>query len=374
MAQKKYYNVQEAATILGVSEDDVKRMQNDRKLTGYRDGADWKFRVEDVEQLAAEAKPGAEEEGDVLLSEEALGESGPGTSGTVIGPSGEKAADSDIQLASDSDLALGAGVEAKSPEEDLDQVLDDELTLEDSGVKLGEEVEEKEKSPSDSGATVELGVEGLEDDDLVLGGSGTGSDVTLGGDSGISLVDPADSGLSLEEPLELGGGDEALELEEDDMLTFDEAAAGDAESPTELKTDEDFLLQPSAEEEEEMESDSQVIPVEAAGAPAEGGEEMFAEAAPLLDEAAPTEAFEGLEEGAVGAPAAFGALPAEMPAAPQATFGLGSILFMGLCVIPVLALAGVMMADLMRNMWSWGGTSSLSSPIMDAILSLVDKK
>ena len=43
----------------------------------------------------------------------------------------------------------------------------------------------------------------LDDDDLVLGGSGTGSDITIGGDSGISLVDPADSGLSLEEPLNL---------------------------------------------------------------------------------------------------------------------------------------------------------------------------
>ena len=122
-----------------------------------------------------------------------------------------------------------------------------------------------------------------------------------------------------------------------------------------------------------MESDSQVIPVEAAEAPAEGGEEMFAEAAPLLDEAAPTEAFEGLEEGAIGAPGIAG-LPAELPAAPQTTFGLGSLLFMGLCIIPALALAGIMMADLLRNMWSWGGTSGLSSPIMDAILSLIDKK
>ncbi len=42
------------------------------------------------------------------------------------------------------------------------------------------------------------------DDELVLGGSGTGSDITLGAaDSGISLANPADSGLSLEEPFDL---------------------------------------------------------------------------------------------------------------------------------------------------------------------------
>ena len=59
----------------------------------------------------------------------------------------------------------------------------------------------------------------------MLGGSGTGSDVTIGGDSGISLVDPADSGLSLEEPIGLvAGGEESLELGEDDML----AAMGEA--------------------------------------------------------------------------------------------------------------------------------------------------
>jgi hypothetical protein len=33
-----------------------------------------------------------------------------------------------------------------------------------------------------------------------------------------------------------------------------------------------------------------------------------------------------------------------------------------------------MMADLLRNMWSWNGASGLSSPIMDAILGLIDKK
>ncbi len=61
----------------------------------------------------------------------------------------------------------------------------------------------------------------------MLGGSGTGSDITIGGDSGISLVDPADSGLSLEAPLNLAGaGEESLELGEDDLL-----ASADSEAP-----------------------------------------------------------------------------------------------------------------------------------------------
>ena len=58
----------------------------------------------------------------------------------------------------------------------------------------------------------------LDNDNLVLGGSGTGSDISIGGDSGIWLVDPKDSGLSLEAPLNLSSGEESLELGEDDLL------------------------------------------------------------------------------------------------------------------------------------------------------------
>ena len=43
---------QETAKILGVSVDEVKQMLDRRELHGYRDGADWKFKVEDIDQLA----------------------------------------------------------------------------------------------------------------------------------------------------------------------------------------------------------------------------------------------------------------------------------------------------------------------------------
>ena len=53
MAQK-YYNTSEAAEVLGVSLDRVNEMVLRRELYGYRDGADWKFKVEDVERVAAD--------------------------------------------------------------------------------------------------------------------------------------------------------------------------------------------------------------------------------------------------------------------------------------------------------------------------------
>ena len=81
------------------------------ELHGYRDGADWKFKSEDIEQVAKQrakgGTPTAEEGGDVLLSEVELGQSDPGTSGTVIAMNwvDRGVTDSDIRLA-DSDIVL----------------------------------------------------------------------------------------------------------------------------------------------------------------------------------------------------------------------------------------------------------------------------
>ena len=80
----KYLNVKEAAQAVGVSEDEIKQMLERRELHGYRDGADWKFKVEDIERIAKEharrrLRPGGEE-GDVLFSEV---EAGPGRHGRI---------------------------------------------------------------------------------------------------------------------------------------------------------------------------------------------------------------------------------------------------------------------------------------------------
>jgi len=303
------------------------------------------------------------------------------------------AGDSDIQLATDSDVSLGSdldlvadsdlGVAPGGSGSDLEIDLSLDEAADDSGVSLSED--ETQVTEEGTGASsIELGAEGegLEDDDLVLGGSGSGSDITIGGDSGISLVDPHDSGLSLDEPIELGGADESLELGEDDMLTLSEEA--DSESPTELKTDDDFLLTPLDEAaDEESESGSQVIALddaEEAGAMAGVGPGMAA----MLDEEAGPDAAMGMAPGippGAMAPAAMapeamamapvGAMaPADQVALPEAPFGALWVLLMGLLVIPLLILCGIMAHDLIRNMWSWNGPYEVNSSIMDTILGL----
>jgi len=248
MAQK-FMKTQEVADFLGLTPADVNNLRETHQLHAYRDGADWKFKADEVEEYArnrqvGDATDGGSDEADVLLSEFELGEPGPSASGTVIGPpdKGTAPSESDIRLAG-SDLNL-AGSDIMLSDSavggkgsglgELDLTLDDDLALDDSQLRLDDGDAGKGAGKSD--AVME------DDENLVLGGSGSGSDITIGGDSGISLVDPADSGLSLEDPLDLGGGEESLELGEDDMLTLGEAA--DTESPTELKADDDFLLTP----------------------------------------------------------------------------------------------------------------------------------
>ena len=49
-----------------------------------------------------------------------------------------------------------------------------------------------------------------------------------------------------------------------------------------------------------------------------------------------------------------------------------TVAFMSIIVL-FLILSGMMMYDLMRNMWSWNGTYEVNSSLMDTILSWVEK-
>ncbi|MBN2579805.1 MAG: helix-turn-helix domain-containing protein [Pirellulales bacterium] len=391
MAQR-YYNVSETAKLLGTSEENVRQMQERREVHGYRDGADWKFKAEDIEKLASERKtaPVAEEEHDeVLMSELELGQaSDAGASGTVIGmddrgkktESTARFSDSDLQL----DTVGGPAAAKKDPTasqvsqfEELDLTLDEDLTLEDSSVSLGEK---KPPPPNSSSVMSGIGEKKQDDDDLVLGGSGAGSGVTLGGDSGISLVDPADSGLSLEEPLEIGGGaGESLELGEDDLLVAGDSAKGKAGG----SGSGDFLLTPAedAADLEDSESGSQVIALDAEG---EGDE-----AATMIASRQDVSMATMLEEDAGPAPSGFPVSPVGMaplglaPAAaaegaavvpsaallPEAPYTPLNVASLAVCVV-CLSLCGMMMFELVRNLGSYNQPGGIPGWLMDTVLKL----
>ncbi|GAB6165735.1 hypothetical protein JCM19992_17350 [Thermostilla marina] len=430
---KKFYTTDEAAKILGLTPAEVNAMRERNELRGFRDGMDWKFKVEDVEALVRQRrqdvvsssqfdsnegeKAPSETDEIVLMGDDLSTLADSEASGTVIGSSnsaeGEGVSDiklggSDLDLLDEGDFA-SVEMDAKVNGFGESQEVGDAEPLELEAAEAGDSPEELDlaadtsgeaaESKPDSSVDLSPGSEKLEDDDLVLGGSGSGSDITLSGDSGISLLDSNDSGISLEDPLELAPVDDSLELGEDDILTIAEDV--DTESPTQLKTDDEFLLTPLEEvSEDESASGSQVIaldtdvPVDVAGAGAQpagvlggmqppaapgGMPEMPAAGAgpipptpgmeipqPAIQPAAAQPEFAPQPGGPVAQPAAYGAAaaPAEAP------WGTLWVTMLIICAV-LLILCGMMCFDLLRNMWSWQGPYSLNSTIMDAILEML---
>lgn len=373
MAQN-YYTVEKAAEVLGVSVDEIRHLRESRELYGYRDGSTWKFKAEDVETLARRRSegPSGDEDDDVLLSELALG-------GSTTGRSGKVASSKEGGSKAGSGAKKGSKSAAVSDDE-LTLDLEDEFTLADSGAGLAKKGKSKGKDSSSSDV--------VGDDELVLGGSGGGSDITLGADSGINLVDPADSGLSLEAPLQLNaGGEESLELGEDDMISLNDD--GDSESPTRLKADEEFLLTPASDAtDDDDESGSQVIALDSEGMPDDAatkiGSPSTAAMVAMLDEegATPLSPLGSVPGMATAAAAMAAVAPSTLAAPAPETMIVEAALpetpysglqIAGLSVAAVLlVICGMMISEVVRTAGTWGAPSPIASSFMDKVLSMVD--
>jgi excisionase family DNA binding protein len=425
---RKLITLEEAAQMLGVTPDALNEMRQRQEIFGYRDGASWKFKPEDVERLKVElaaratgfASSGDSSEdssGDdlVLLSEAELGESGSSPSSTVIGRGGqaEGPSDSDLKLAESGEQTLPIGgsevlarAEASAPGEggqgaseasdELGTIeLGGEVDKEGSGIDLPSDIGlaqepaavaggSDKSSGSDvtlatppSGFTVEEGsIHESSSEELVLGGSG--SDITLSpGDSGIQLVNPADSGLSLEEPVELGdssGDDSSFDLGSDSSEVLGTAADFDSDAVMELKSDDDFLLTPLEEssDEESQDSGSQVIALDEDSA-------SFDDVSPTMLTSEQSSSLEVIDEGSgpLGVEATLvqpSAVAGQQLVAPatatrEAPYSIPVVLSLGGCVL-VLSLTSMMMFELVRVMWSWDEPYAINSKLMDAIVSL----
>jgi excisionase family DNA binding protein len=414
----KFIELHEAAKMLRITPDTLLEMRSRNEVSAYRDGSTWKFKVQDIERLAQAkglkaAKPESDEfdldladssaeedvelnlddsgEADsILVSERELGQSDDTTSSTIIGKADPLApSESDIRIGETdeegSELRLADSAssvlptEARKPGPSDTANLDAQssgsgsldFTTDDSEISLGGSdiaSDASRASSSGFGSAIDLD---LDDDELVLG-----SDVTAGaGDSGINLGNPSDSGLSLEEPLELGLGSsvESLELGEDDMLVVNDSA--DAESPTKLQADDDFLLSPVDLEAEEPDSGSQVIDLDSEEFD-ESAATMLAENATPRGSAAAVD-FEAIDEDDAGllaevaTPAA--AAAAISPASRQIAepqYSIWNVLSL-FCIFCVLGLTGMMMLDLISNIWSWDKNLAFNSAIMDTILKML---
>jgi hypothetical protein len=263
----------------------------------------------------------------------------------------------------DSDLKLG----------DDDDEPADENNQGSTDVPLLELESEEPEAEGGSGSEIELSNE----EDLVLSDSG-GSDITLdSGDSGINLVAPSDSGLALDDiPLDIGGSAilSSLSLSGDSdpeiSLVADDSRTGKG-SGAALQTDDDFQLTPMSDKMKELEGDSssQVIALDADLGDLGDDAPMFDEAG-LTDEADDgvvlSEDFGGAPAGELGvsyAPVAAGAAAGDFPYSVPNILALSGVTLL-------LFVSGVMMLDIVRNIWSWQESYSVNSDLLDALLGM----
>ncbi len=382
----------EAAKMLGMSPAELTELRSRGEITGYRDGSSWKFKEAEIQRLAetkgislhdnepaetlsddqsdelVDLSEPADEGGSdsILISEESLGHSDESTASTIIGDLSAEDEGSELRLAR-SDVLAGDSDTPKEPDAGdtanlqaaASSDLAEDLKLEDSGSvdlsledsSLGSADLDAQASSSGFGSAIDLD---LDDDELVLG-SNVGSDVTgSSADSGINLTNPSDSGISLEEPLELTGdsGAESLELGEDDLVELDEAALSE-------EGGDDFLLTPVEEGADDESSGSQVIALDS---------EEFDESAAILEEGEGLEAEPvAFEEAEAPVALAAGATAMAGDAAQYTTWNVLSLL----TIVLLLGFTGMLMLDVMHNIWSWQGTSRFSSTIMDGILQML---
>ena len=381
----KFIELKAAAKQLGISIERLQELREAGEVHGYKDGVSWKFKPEEIERLAQSlrsvADSGASDsfsgegfdsllkldedseardnlaDSSLLISEELELDDEFESSSTVIGKEDAEqlrlADDDDDQ--SDVQPVRGAGKSpAAKPEKAAD--LSDELALADD---LDFESDDALMLRDD-----ELHLS-AGSDDAVLGDS-DGSDLAIGGgDSGIGLANPSDSGLSLE-----GESSAALELPEDeDMISLDDEL-GSLSDDAALQQDEEFLLSPSDEMlgDESSDSGSQVIALDDSGAfesdpdvaVIDSGEQMLVE-----EEGGLESALEPIDDDVVtmasSVPSAAGAAALEIP------YTAWNILSLVL-VMMLLAGAGVLMADIVRNMWTWSGEGGVSSGFANTVI------
>jgi excisionase family DNA binding protein len=214
----------------------------------------------------------------------------------------------------------------------------------------------------------------LADDDVLGGagstaGSGMGSDIThRPSDSGILLIDPSDSGLSLDKPIDLSNSD---------MLKTTDFSASES---AELKADDDFLLTPLEENaEDESDSGSQVIMLDTEGEFDDATATLLASQVPglnssmLVEEESPLGGLGG-GLGALGGDVATargsamgGAGPMMVPAGPEVQFSIFSVAGLAVCSV-ALVICGIMMYDVVRNMWSWDSPYGVDSVILRTLI------
>ena len=331
---QEYYSLERTAEVLNISTGEVNRMREQGQLRAFRDNATWKFQKKDVDETLAnlikKKNQQAEAEEDEILTFGLVEEDE--DLPTLMAATNLSDTDDGLSLVDEEESSLGLGLDS-----------DETFNLDDAspiGIDLG-------KSPEP------------DEDDLVLGG---GSDLNLSGGSSISLVDES--------------GEIGLDFDEDSNILAIADSEDDSDVPTMLADDGEVAKFDLVAEGDmdESESSSQVIALEGDDSFGPFGVEISDFGDSFSGESADFGAVESTDSfGAGGSSTDFGpmAAPVSKPAARspyEATYSGKAVTALGLCCVFPVALAGLMIFDLVRYMWSWDQPASMPSPIIDMII------
>jgi hypothetical protein len=376
--------LEKAAELLGMSANQLNDMRLKNEIFGTRDGASWKFKLEEVQRFADDRNISLvpvdmPDDSDFKLTDESL-ELGFGSSDSLLEGSGELLGSSGSEVLGD-DLSFGSSDIALASGSDEDVLADDAPTGQgspsDTGKLLADSADlqlseddlfDDEISLQDSAALVDSGdlSSDFEDSDLVLEDSDSSDEPALelkGADSGISLS-ANESGISLDEPFDLGGSDiDDLELpDDDDVIALEESAGPD--SATLLQSDDNFDLTPLEDSGMDESSGSQVIALE--------------DSAIYTDDSAPTMLGAddiGVDDSApVMLEDPYGQMDpsATVATVPETPYSIWNIISLAAALL--LVTMGTMVAfDVARNMWQPEDTN-LRSTIANMFIKMTGMK
>ncbi|MFW6170797.1 MAG: helix-turn-helix domain-containing protein [Planctomycetota bacterium] len=404
----KLIELKEAAAQLGISPDKLQEMREAGEVHGYKDGKTWKFKPSEIERIANErgvAEGGGEQADasgsvslsgdgfDELLSLDEGGSSGKqgdnssvlidgGSSGveqdsssTVIGreEKKEKAATEPAPTkdssGDSSDEARSGGESSKaSDEEDYElKLADSQGDSDDLALPDDLDFESDAAMALDDDVDLELAVDSDDEESVEPDSDSSEGELAIDSSDSEGKGDKTpDSEPSAEES---SGG---LELPEDDMVSVEDRPEGGGEDVGLLEQDEEFLLSPSDSVfgDESSDSGSQVIALEDSSAFESDSDvevpEGVEDAEPMLVEDE-DEAL-GDQLGPIGTVAEEPrAVPAAGAEAIEADYSMWNIISL-LLVVLLLSVVGMLMTDVVRNLWSWNSDMAASSAVANSIV------
>lgn len=422
---KKYLSLEETAARLNVTTDQLIRMRENGEIRGFADRGTWKFRQEDVDEVArlrqADSNPDVPmfaDSGPMVIGDD-VSETGSSTVLAEAGSGGDvgeqptvirkgstgAASDSDVKLvgsdSSDSDITLAPTREAGDSDSDVKLVSEPVSDGSDSDVQLieqgaaGEDSSDSDValiSGSDSTVALDVVPDDSEQASVLSEEAGlaldSGSSLTLAADSGISLE--ADEGITLDVGSESGIsleaiGDSGISLEDSDefggtvpMMDALPAAESVEETKFEIPAvhdDSTFDLRMEGrggdtgvldvQESQQAGLDDAVFDLDEEGTEASDELEVSADILGEDEELEDLDIFdadEGLFEES-GASQEFAAPVAGRAMAVEAEWGGGVVASLAVsCALMVVAT--IVSFDLVRSMWLWNEPTPVTSALL----------